>query len=132
MSDLTQAGMTWLNGRHEAAVSQSIVYRRGKNSVTLKATVGRVDMMLTPDFGGTQLRTTDKDFILNDPSALILCGAVTVPQAGDFIEIVENGNTSRYGVRIPTEGEPEYSWDDMRSSMRIHTKFLKVTNGCAT
>lgn len=132
MSDLLQAGMTWLNGRHEAAVSQSVVYRRGKNSVTLKATVGRVDMMLTPDFGGTQLRSTDKDFILNDPSTLILCKAVTVPQAGDLIEIVEGGNTSRYIVKPPAEGEPEYSWDDMRSSLRIHTKFWKVTNGCPT
>ena len=132
MSDLLKAGMDWLNGRHEAAASQPIIYRRGKQSVPLKATVGGVDMALTPDFGGTQLRTTDKDFIINDPSTLIICGAVTVPQVGDLIEIVEKGNTSRYAVRPPIEGEPEYSWDDMRTSLRIHTKFLKVTNGCAT
>jgi hypothetical protein len=130
MPDLLMAGMQWLNGRHEAAVSQPIVYRRGKNSVNLNATVGNVNMNLAAEFGGTQLRTTDKDFILNDPTKLVICGEQTVPKVGDLIEMVENGNTSRYGVRPPSEGEPEYSWDDMRTSLRINTKFLKVTNGC--
>ncbi len=132
MPDLLLDGMRWLNGAHEAAVSQSIVYRRGKHSVMLNATVGKVDMGLSPDFGGTQLRVTDKDFILNEPSKLVICGEQTTPKVGDLIEIEENGNTSRYGVRPPSDGEPEFSWDDMRTSMRVHAKFLKVTDGCAT
>lgn len=130
MSDLLLSGMQWLNGRHEAAASQPIVYRRGKHSVPLKATVGRIDMLLGPEFGGTQIRKTDKDFILNDPSALVICGQVTTPRTGDLIELIEGSNTSRYEVRPPDVGEPEFSWDDMRTSMRIHTQFLELTNGC--
>lgn len=132
MSDLLLKGAQWRNGRQEAAVSQPIVYRRGKHSVNLNATVGDSNMVLGPEFGGTQLRIGDRDFNLNDPSKLVICGAVTTPQAGDLIEIVENGNTSRYCVRPGTTDEPEFTWGYMRTSMRVHTKFLKVTNGCAT
>lgn len=124
MSDLLKAGAAWLAGAHKASASQMVIIRRASLSATIAATVGRSDSLLTGEFGGGQLRTADKAFVITGAD-YAFGGVATVPKAGDTIDIAEGGVTNRYRVAPAGNGEPEFSWDPDRIAMRIQTKFQK-------
>ena len=124
--------MATLSALLEANASQPVTYRRGKHSLTRNFLIGRVEMTLGPEFGGTQTRVTDKVFIDPNPALLVICnGEQARPQEGDLIDIEEAGTLNRYVVHRESKDQPEYEWDVMRTSMRIKTKFWKsAVNGC--
>ncbi len=124
MPDLLNAGAAWLAAAHKASASQMVIIRRGTMSETIAATVGRSDSLLTGEFGGGQLRTADKAFVVTGTD-YAFGGVATVPKTGDTIDITEGGVTNRYRVAPASESEPEFSWDPDRIAMRIQTKFQK-------
>ncbi len=123
MPDLLNAGAVWLAAQLKAGASQTVTYRRGTSSLSgLAATIGRSDSLLTGEFGGGQLRTHDKAFIIT-AADLVLDGETTTPKTGDTIDITEGGVTNRYRVAPAAKGEPEFSWDPDRIALRVQTKF---------
>lgn len=93
------------------AVADDVVYRRGGESIELKAVPGRT-VFRTTDDSGAYVRTETRDFIVPAGSLAF------EPEPGD--EIVFSGMV--YEVLAPG-GESVWRWSDRyRTALRIHTK----------
>lgn len=127
-ADLLRDGLAWLSAQLKAGASQQVVYRRGTESVTVNAVVGKSLLKLDDGYGGVRVTWTDRDFVIAAQD-LILGGNVTLPQRGDRIEQTIDGVTHVFEVAAPG-GEPEWRWSDPHQIMlRIHTVKLEEESG---
>jgi hypothetical protein len=125
VADVLQSAMAWLNGVREASVSQTVVYRRGTQSVTVPATFGHSLLRVYDGQGGTKTERTEKDFILTASRLDFGAGPVD-PQRGDFVDWKNPaGQTVRYEVMGPAR-EPEFREDPWALTVRVHAKFKAI------
>lgn len=120
MADLLQIGSDWLADQMKAHVGRSVTYRRGGDSVTVTATIGRTEFELDDEFGVLQ-KFESRDFLI--PAADLVLNSVTVlPERGDEIDETQGGTTYTYEVMAPGK-EPHFRFSDpYRRTLRIHTK----------
>jgi len=113
--------MTMLYDALVDAVGVSITYsRRGLQSATLTASVGRTVFRLDDEFGPQ--REVTRDYLL--PAAdLVLDSVAVTPERGDRIsETGPDGQTRVYEVLGPG-GEPPWRYSDhYQVGLRIHTR----------
>ncbi len=118
MPDIMQRGSSWLAGKLQTQVSQSVTYTHNAQAVGsgLKATPGR--SMFEQDNGeGGIIRFESQDFIFT-ADELTLAGNVIEPENGD--RVTWNGNTFEV---LGSSGEPSRRYSDgYRNQVRVHTK----------
>ena len=108
--------MSWLESQRKKYLSNPVIYRRGKQSAEIPATIGKTLFKIQDEYGRT-IYYESRDYLISSAD-LILKGAVTIPMKGD--EIIENGFI--YEVMAPAN-EPEWRYSDTyRNTLRIHTK----------
>ena len=122
MSDnLLDHGLTWLAESLKKHAARPVVYRRGRDEVTVQAIIGRTVLKLDDGYGGVRIVWTDRDFLIAAED-LVLAGRRILPQRGDEIRETSNGRTVVYEVLAPGR-EPEWRWSDpYQKILRIHTK----------
>ena len=115
MGNLLRTGMQWLATTRRAALSSTVVYRRGALSVSLPASQAAVDVQM--DAGdGTLVAVRAEDFTIA-AADLVLGGVSVTPRTGDTIE---SQGTKYEVVRL---GGPEWEWADSAQIDRvIHTR----------
>lgn len=122
MSDLLQEGQAWLAGQLTTHASQSVVYVRGSEEVSVPATIGKTTFE-HDDGMGTIIRTQVRDYLI-DASSLVLAGSPVLPKAGDRIREIEGNRTYVYEA-MAIAGEPCWRYSDpFRLKLRIHTKLV--------
>ncbi|MFO0880733.1 MAG: hypothetical protein U0840_25655 [Gemmataceae bacterium] len=121
MGDLLQRGAEWLAGQLKAHAARDVVFRRGEESCTLRATVGKTLLKLTDSHGGVRMQWTDRDYIV-DPLDLVLGGVAVLPRPGDTFEEVINSALMVFEVLPPGGDEDCYKMDASYRLLRIHTK----------
>lgn len=124
---MLQDGMAWLNDKLRKHVSRQVIYRRGRQSATVTATVGMTLLKLGDEYGGVRIERTDRDYLIA-AADLVLGGQQIEPERGDVIEDVNDPGEllRRYEVRAP-ENEPAWRWSDpFKIVARIHTKYVGV------
>jgi hypothetical protein len=122
-TDLLAQGLAWLTKQLQAHAATTVVYRRGGESLSVCATLGRTLLKLDDGLGGTRLEWTDKDFLIPG-EALILGGSVALPRRGDLIRQTIGTTTWVYEVLAPGD-EPPWRWSDPYQRMlRVHTKHV--------
>lgn len=127
-TDLLHDGLAWLSAQLKAGASQQVVYRRGAESVTVNAVVGKSLLKLDDGYGGVRITWTDRDFLIAAED-LVIGGNATLPQRGDRIEQTIGDVTHIFEVAAPG-GEPEWRWSDPHQIMlRIHTVKLEEGSG---
>lgn len=118
--DLLESSSAWLELKREQFLSRSVVYQRGNQTVEVLATVGQTIFRLDDGVGGV-LRTESRDYLIRT-AHLILTGTPALPQRGDQIHEMQDGNVYVYEVIAPGD-EPHYRFSDpYRRTLRIHTK----------
>ena len=122
MADLLQQGSDWLQDQRHEHLTQSVTYKRGVESVSVSATIGRT--MFEVDNGqGVLERIESRDFLVL-AADLVLGAAPTLPQRGDRIRETQGTSTYVYEVMAPGK-EPEWRWSDAyRKTLRIHAKHI--------
>jgi hypothetical protein len=116
MADMLKNAMSWLESQRKKHLSNPVIYRRGKASVEVLATIGKT-VFKTQDEYGRIIYTESRDYLISSAD-LVIKGSLTLPQKGD--EIIENGFI--YEVMAPAN-EPEWRYSDTyRNTLRIHTK----------
>jgi hypothetical protein len=123
MPDLLREGQAWLADQlHEHAASE-VVYHRGTDEVTVRATIGRTLLKLDDGLGGVRMEWTDRDYLIR-AADLALGGNPAQPQRGDQIREVAGAQTLVYEVLAPGN-EPPWRWADPHRQMyRIHAKHV--------
>ncbi len=119
MPDLLSTGVTWLAGKLQTGVSQSVTYLRGSQAVGsgLTATLGRTEKQQDEQTG--ILLWVQQDFIVT-AADLTLDGSVIVPRNGDKITVTATGKTYEL---LGDDGLPCYSpMDGMETMLRLRTK----------
>ena len=117
MADRLTSAMERLQARMLSHASRQVTYRRGEQSVGLRATLGRSDP--TIDNGaGFPLGIAAADFIVT-PSDLVIGGNPVEPAAGD--RITDQDGRVFEVLEVPG-GMPWRFTDPERTAMRIHTK----------
>jgi hypothetical protein len=125
MADMLQAGQEWLANQLKTHASNTVVYVRGANQVSVSATIGRTLMKLDDGYGGIRMQWTDRDFLIA-PLDLIIAGSAITPERGDTILETVGTKVYTYEVNAPG-GEPAWRWSDPhRSLYRIHTKEIGI------
>jgi hypothetical protein len=121
MANMLKTGLAHLTSMLATHASETVVYSRGGDSVSVSATVGQKLLRLTDMEGGSRLEYTDLDFII--PTAqLVLSGSPILPERGDLIERTIDDEVSRYEVS-PYGSDPAWRYSDpYQSVVRIHTK----------
>lgn len=104
---------------------EDITYRRGGQSVALRAQLGRTEFVVDNDSGvGVQVQVTD---FLFAPSLLVLGGQQALPRPGDRIDWPQpDGKTATFEVRTDV-GNDCYRLDPLRTVLRVHTKRLSTS-----
>lgn len=121
MSNMLRAGLAHLTSMLATHASETVVYSRGGDSVSVSATVGQKLLRLDDMEGGSRLEYTDMDFLI--PTAqLILNDEPILPERGDLIERTIGDEISRYEVS-PYGSDAAWRYSDPHQSIvRIHTK----------
>lgn len=118
MGDMLEDGSLWLADRLAESVSRTVGYRRGANSSTVAATIGRSSFE-SVNSSGVAESWESRDFI-------VLTSAMPYgePQRGDIVIDEIGGVETLYQVTAP-RGVPVFRWGDaFQKTIRIHTKQL--------
>jgi len=111
-----EKALNWLEAQRRKHLTAPVIYRRGKATVELPATIGKTVFKIQDEYGRI-VHYESRDYLISS-SDLVIKGAVTLPQKGD--EIIEDGFV--YEVMAPVN-EPEWRYSDKyRNTLRIHTK----------
>ena len=116
MGDMLEDGSLWLADRLAESVSRTVGYRRGANSSTVAATIGRSSFE-SVNSSGVAESWESRDFI-------VLTSAMPYgePQRGDIVIDEIGGVETLYQVTAP-RGVPVFRWGDaFQKTVRIHTK----------
>ncbi|MFB3894641.1 MAG: hypothetical protein ACE15C_21785 [Phycisphaerae bacterium] len=116
MSDLLEAGASWLDRQRVKFLSRAVTYCRGSDSAEVQAAVGRTVFEVDDGYGVVE-RFESRDFLVT--AADLTLG---LPQPGDTIRETQDGRVYMYQVMAPGK-EPCWRWSDpFRKTLRIHTK----------
>ncbi len=122
MADLLDKGFAWLEGQRKKHATRDVSYRRGADTVVVKATIGRT-VFEQDDGAGVIVRTQVRDYLI-DAADLVLAGSRALPAKGDRIEEIDAGQKHTYEV-LPLGGEQHWRYSDpYRRTLRIHTKLI--------
>jgi hypothetical protein len=128
MTDMLQTGVSWLLGKLQTSIAQTITYSRGALSVTLLATLGRKLLKVNDGSGNTRVEVTDADFLI-EASLLVFepDDRPLLPERGDRIAVTLNGNDLVFEV-LPYGDEPVFRWSDpYETILRVHGKLVTTT-----
>ncbi len=118
MVDLLQTGSDWLSDQLRRHASQSVVYVRGTDVLTVAATIGRTVFETTSDTGLVE-RSESRDYLIQ--AVDLVWGA---PRRGDQIREAQGDIIYVYEVMAPGK-EPAFRFSDpFRKAYRIHTKLV--------
>ncbi len=115
---LPDFGSGWLVDKQKASTSQSVVYKRGANSVTIQARTEQAESVLEQE--GVIVNVVSRDFIFL-AADLILNSVLEEPKRGDRI----TWGGSEYDV-FPVDGEKVWRWsDNFKKQIRVQTQEVK-------
>lgn len=115
MTNLLKNGIDFLAQKLKAYASETVIYKRGLNSISIQATFGKTDYQIEDD-SGLKIGGSVIDFLFAAQD-LVINGTQTTPQAGDQIQI----NSAIYEAMFLPDGYWRYS-DPYRTIIRLHTK----------
>lgn len=122
MADLLSKSSAWLEDQRKKHRTVDVTYRRGGDSVAVKATIGRT-LFEQDDGAGVTVRVQVRDYLI-DTADLVLAEQATLPAKGDRIEEINAGQKHTYEV-LPLGGEQHWRYSDpYRRTLRIHTKLI--------
>ena len=122
MADLLSKSSAWLEDQRKKHRTVDVTYRRGGDSVAVKATIGRT-LFEQDDGAGVTVRVQVRDYLI-DTADLVLAEQATLPAKGDRIEEIDSGQKHTYEV-LPLGGEQHWRYSDpYRRTLRIHTKLI--------
>jgi len=122
MADILETGSNWLQSQRKKHATRQVTYRRGVDSVSVQATVGRT-VFEQDDGSGVIVRTEIRDYLI-DTVDLVLAGQPALPERGDRIEETVGGKKFTYEV-MPLGTEPHWRYSDpYRKTLRVHTKHI--------
>jgi len=106
MSDLLTEGLEWLDDELFAHAARPVTYRRGTDSVTVEALIGKLATE-TLDVEEAQLAYTGRRFLIHHAELDFGMGPIT-PQRGDQIRLpTPDGKTAVYEVTGYPQGQPK-------------------------
>ena len=119
-SNLLRQGSEFLQTQRHTFMTDEVTYRRGLQSVVVKATVGKSEFELADESGFT-IKTSVQDFLLM-AADLILGGSTVTPKLGDQIEMTRNSISVIFEVLTLPNGECWRYSDPFGKTLRIHTR----------
>jgi len=119
MSDLLQSGSEWLASKLKATASQLVTYQRGRDTVSVSATLGTSEEEVF-DSSGTSMHTRRSDFIITAEDLVIDSETIT-PLSGDRIIV----GTRTYEVMALADGKV-YEEFPFNLLLRIHARLIEV------
>jgi hypothetical protein len=120
MSDILQSGSEWLAAKLKATASQLVTYQRGRDTVSVSATLGTSEEEVFDSGGGTSMHTRRSDFIVTAED-LVIDGETITPRSGD--RIVMGSRT--YEVMALADGKV-YQEIPFGLLLRIHARLIEV------
>jgi hypothetical protein len=122
VADLLEGASAWLDAQRLKFMSRTVTYVRGKDSVTVRATIGKSVFEVESGYAVLE-RVESRDYLV--PAAdLVLDDETTLPLKGDRIKETDGGKVFVYEVMAPG-AEPHFQFSDpYRKTLRIHTKFI--------
>lgn len=129
MPDMLASGLAWLNEQRGEHMTQTVEYRRGYETISIKATLGSTSFEVADELGVT-VEAKEVDFLVT-AADLILDGAVTEPEIADRIEWTRTSDGTKFTfevLAIVGGGEPFRYTDSYGITLRIHTKLVKRVN----
>lgn len=124
MADMLAKGLQWLAQQRTEHMSQSVVYVRDADSVTVPATIGRTEFEIDDGQGLIQ-KYESRDFLVQTAD-LILDGTAKLPERGDQIRETQGATIYVYEVLAPGQERPWRYSDPYRQTLRIHTKHIET------
>ena len=121
MIDMLKTGSDWLADKQKEFASQSVIYRRGANSVTIQAMPPQQSVDVADEQGGI-VTSRSREFIFL-AADLILNGLVEKPKRADLLEW--NGNVYE---ALPVNDDVIWEWaDSYYNQIIVHTQEVKAS-----
>ncbi|MBE7465495.1 MAG: hypothetical protein HS116_18615 [Planctomycetes bacterium] len=122
MRDLLAEGSAWLERQRTKHLSRTVTYRRGGESVEVRATVGKTVFQVDKGYG-LQERYETRDYLIL-AADLALSGVAILPKPGDRVLETDAGKCFVYEV-MAVGNEPCWRYSDpYRRTLRMHTKLV--------
>lgn len=121
---LLENGERWLRQKLKLIDEVSVAYRRGEETITLTATIGKTEREQQNHQDGFVGRAQVRDFLI-DCDQILFDGVVSDPQTDDAIIETENGTAYVYRITSPGGSEPAFNYSTrQRLTWRIHTELI--------
>jgi len=115
MANLLKQGINFLAEKLKTHASETVIYKRGADTINICATFGKTDYKIEDD-SGLKIGGQVTDFLF-EAQDLVINGTQTTPQAGDQIQT----DSAIYEAMFLPGGYWRYS-DPFGKIIRIHTK----------
>jgi len=122
VGDLLESASAWLDAQRLKFMSRTVSYCRGKDSVDVRATIGKTVFEVDSGYGVVE-RIESRDFLI-PAERLVLDYDQTVPRRGDRIKETVGEQTFVYEVMAPGNEDCWRYSDPFRKVLRIHTKLI--------
>jgi len=115
MANILKNGIQFLADKLKSHASETVIYKRGADTVTICASFGKTDYQVQ-DQSGFKIGGQITDFLFQAED-LVIDRTLTVPKAGDQIQT----DSALYEAQFIGDGCWRYS-DPFRKMIRLHTK----------
>src|SRR5262245_10672904 len=124
MANMLQDGATFLADELKQHASVQVIVQVGALEIPVNAVKGQSEIAVDDGAGGTQIITTDRDFIVQQAD-LILAGIATLPERGWRVRETVGSTVEVYEALTPGKGRPAWTWcDEFRKALRMHCKLV--------
>lgn len=126
MPNMLRDGLAFLTQQLADNAAEDITYRRGSDSVQVRAVIGRKLLRIEDADGGIRVELTDVDACIPTDGFSFDGGATRItPERGDLIELTLPYDVQTFEV-LPLGREPAWRWSDPigQTMVRVHAKHI--------
>lgn len=126
MSDLMRWASDWKRAKRKETLASDIQYRRGSDTIDIRATLGHSEHESINSHGVVDL-IRSRDFII-DRADLTFGGVHVEPQRGDLIVLEIDGTSATFEVFSPDGSESAFftATNKYETVWRVHTKRVEA------
>lgn len=127
MANILEHGSQWLSDQVDEHAASNVLFCRGSLNTIVAAGKGRTTFEVN-DTSGILVAIESRDFLVS-AAKLLLNEVAVLPELGDRIIVTIGTNKHVYEVSNFRAEQPYRFCDPYGHKLRIHTRYIGLTNG---
>jgi len=120
MANMLKDAMDWMREEQVTHASETVVYRRGEATTSIRVSIGNSDKLVDQS-EGLIITYSDRDYIIKKSEL-----PYAEPELGDRVIQTIDGVEYQFEIIQPNNNDNAWRWSDhFQTAYRIHTKLMR-------